>query len=379
MESVEPGKRRRLFAFMNSYSQGKSGGDICFIEVAKKINKFDKTVVTSLLGKELCETKGLKADYLITTKEQNFKNVIPTYFKRIIKAFLLKLKIENEDILYSTSDFLPDVLPAFCQKMRNKKVYWIQKIFHLIPSNRLIPHHAQKASFFLIKLFADLIIADNCLLKEDLVRQGFDGDRIEVNYPGIDASYFKSIKAVEDKSSEATFLGRLHPSKGIFDLVEIWKLVCVKKPKAKLAIIGSGNETTKEELKKKIERTKLEHNVNVLDYLESNEAFGIVKSSKVFIFPSHEEGFGIAILEAMACGLPVVAYDLPVYQEVFPKGMIKVEMGNIKKFADEVLNLLDNKKFYNEISEEAINNAASYDWDEVAERECGLMEKVINL
>lgn len=68
------------------------------------------------------------------------------------------------------------------------------------------------------------------------------------------------------------------------------------------------------------------------------------RESKVFIHPSHEEGFGVAPLEAQACGLPVVAWNLPVYQEVFPKGMIKVEMGDIKRFADKVLDLLNNKK-----------------------------------
>lgn len=47
--------KRKIIAFMNSYTQGMSGGDICFIEIAKRMNQYNKIVVTSLLGKRVCE------------------------------------------------------------------------------------------------------------------------------------------------------------------------------------------------------------------------------------------------------------------------------------------------------------------------------------
>lgn len=368
--------KRKLIAFMNSYTQGASGGDICFIELAKRVNKFEKTVVTSLLGKKLCESKGLTANYLIATKEQIFRNVIFTYFKRIIKAIFLSPKVDNGDILYSTSDFLPDVFPVFCQKIKNKKVYWVQKIFHLIPADRFIPHSAQKISFFLIRYFADLAIVDNQALKEELTQQGFNINRVELNYPGIDTDYFKNIGTNGSKYYDATFLGRLHPSKGIFDLVEVWKLVCENKPDAKLAIIGGGDKRFKRELKKKIKDTNLECNIDVLGYLEGDEAFRMVKAGKVFVFPSHEEGFGIAILEAMACGLPVVAWDLPVYREVFSKGVIRIPIGNTKEFAKAILSLLEDEQLHKDISREAKEISQRYDWDKIAKRELELIENL---
>ena len=369
--------KRKLIAFLNSYSQAISGGDACFIELAKRMDKFEKVVVTSLLGRKLCEAKGLTANYLVTTQEQNFRNVIFTYLKRIIKAIFLRIKIDNEDILYSTSDFLPDVLPAFCQKIKNKYAYWVQKIFHLIPTNRFIPHFAQKISFFLIKNFADLVIVDNRLLQEELIRQGFDANKIEVNPPGIDVKYFKDIKPSGEKGYDANFLGRLHPSKGIFDLVDVWKLVCENKPNAKLAIIGEGDERFKGELKKRIKDANLEHNIDVLGYLEDDETFGIIKASKVFVFPSHEEGFGIAILEAMACSLPVVAWNLPFYKEVFPRGMVRVPIGNIKEFAETVLKLLKDEQLREGMSRETREISQGYDWDNVAKRELELIENLV--
>lgn len=366
----------RLIAFMNSYTEGISGGDTCFIEIAKRMKGYDKVVITSLLGKEACETAGLKAGYLITSRELRPKNVILTYFNRILVALLLGIKINKGDILYSTSDFLPDVIPAFYKKIRNPDAVWIQKMFHLIPSDRFLSYYTQRISFFFIKRFADLVIVDNSLLKKDLIKLKFNDRKVALNRLGIDLGYLNTVKAKDKKRYDGVFLARLHPSKGIFDLVEIWRLICQINPRAKLEIIGMGDEKILKKLNEEVAKNNLNNNIDILGYLERGNAVRKIKESKVFVHPSHEEGFGVAPLEAQACGLPVVAWNLPVYKEVFPKGMIKVEIEDMKKFAGEVLNLLNNKKLYVEVSKEAIDNAARYDWDEVAKRELGLIEKV---
>lgn len=368
-------KRAKLIAFMNAYSQGKSGGDMVFIEVAKRLKDYDKVVVTSLLGEKLCQENGLREKYLITTRESEFRNVIWTYFRRTVKAFFLKLKIKNKDILLGTSDFLPDVLPIFWLKVKNPKAIWVQHIFHLIPSSRKIPFLAQKINFLLIKNKVDLVIIDNSLLKNDLINLGFSENKIMANSPGVD---IKKIEAFIPSNAkyDCVFLGRLNISKGIFDLIEIWKILTKKNPNISLAIIGSGNKKIEQQLKNRISENNLEKNIDILGFLEDKKAFGILKSSKVFVFPSHEEGFGIAPLEAQACGLPVVAWNLPAFEEVFPKGMIKVKIGNIEKFASKVIELIANKQLYQELAEEAIYNASRYDWDKVAKRELYLLEKV---
>jgi len=74
--------------------------------------------------------------------------------------------------------------------------------------------------------------------------------------------------------------------------------------------------------------------------------------------------------------LPVVAWNLSAFEEVFPEGMIKIKIGNIEKFASKVIELIANKKLYQKLSEEAICNASRYDWDNVAKRELYLLEKV---
>lgn len=359
---------------MNSYSQGKSGGDMVFIEVGKRIKEYDKAIVTSRLGKDLCQKSGLKGKYLITTWEPEFRHLFLTYLQRILKAFFLKYRVGEKDILLSTSDFLPDVLPAFWLKIRNKKAKWAQHIFHLVPLSRKGPFIAQKISFFFIKPLADLVIVDNRQLKNDLIKLGFPSDRVFVNSPGIDLQYLKLVKKGR-VSYDGIFMAQLRSSKGIFDLVKIWQLVCQEKPDLKLGLMGRGMPAMVKKIESLIQTKGLEKEIDLLGYLEDDRAFSTIKASKVFLFPSHEEGFGIAPLEAQACGLPVVAWNLPVYREVFKGGMVKVKTGQLKKFAEAVVELLTDKQLYRRLQKEAINNASQYDWERVAKREFRLIKK----
>jgi len=368
--------KRKLIAFMNAYTQGISGGDVCFIEIAKRLDGYNKIVVTSLLGKKLCKSKGLTANYLITTKEQQFKKVISTYIKRILKALSLKIDISAGDILYSTSDFLPDVIPAFVRKISKREVKWIQKVFHLISPDRIVPYYAQKISFLFIKYFADLIIVDNDILRRDLIAQGFSKERVVVNHLGINLKYFQSLTVSSKTGYDAVFLGRLHPSKGIFDLIKIWKIVIKNKPELKLGIIGSGDVKITKKFKEEILKEGLQDSMDLLGYLEDNEAFSVLKKSKIFVFPTREEGFGLAVAEAMACGLPVVAWDLPVFKEVFPKGMLRIPMGEFEKFAKSILELVKNENLYKKLTTEAKEIIQHFDWNVVAERELNLIENL---
>ncbi len=330
-----------VYAFMNSYAAGKSGGDVAFIEIFKRIKNIKLIVITSALGKKLCRESNLSADYQLTTQEKYFNNTWFIYLQRIVKGLFLKTL--PKDIIYATSDAMPDVLPAFFLKKKYPKMEWVQKIYHLIPEDRFFSHWSQRISFFLIKNLADIIIVDNKILKKHLIQIGFCEKRLFVNSLGTDFSYFRKIKPSKI-SYEGVFMARLHPSKGIFDLVEIWKGVVAKFPKAKLAIIGRGEKKVMNLLSKKIHKAKLEKNIVILGYLKDDQAFSLIKSAKLFVLPSYEEGFGLVILESLACGTPVVAYDLTGYHPDIKKQICLVPKNDTIMFVKTIKAKIKNGK-----------------------------------
>ncbi len=372
----------KIVCLFNSFVS-LAGGDVRFIEIFRRVVGLNLVVITSAKGKQVCREKQLTASYIQTTRETCFKNILCTYFIRVFKALSLNIQIKNGDTIYVTSDFLPDVVPAFFYKRKAKHAKWVQVIHHLYPnpfirvgnfSANLFGYFSQQVGFALIKRCADVIIVVNPLMKQQLSQIGFRKERIFVNYNGVDfdkIQNFSSSQVVYD----GVFLGRLNLSKGVLDLLTIWKDVVLKNPEALLAVIGGGDSKLENILKNAVIEEKLEKNILVLGYLEDKQAFSILKSSQVFVFPSHEEGFGIAILEAMACGLPVVAWDLPVYKPLFPGGILYVPITHVTEFSSQITHLLQNKKFRDLLSDQAIHVSKCYSWDSIAKRELSILTR----
>lgn len=378
--------KKYIIIFLNAFwnnGKGMSGGDQMLIQIFKRIrNEFgDVYCYTNMDGKKVIE-KDVENVKFHTSKI--FFGQLPlgiSYLLRTLQAFKV-LFLKDADIIYGGSDFFPDVVPSFFYKIFHPRTKWIQCIFHIYPDwkkrpgNKIrnaIAKYLQNISFLFIKK-ADVIVNINQQVKAELTKNGFDKEKIFVNTPGIDVEYFENLKINEDiLKYDGTFLARLNPSKGIFDLIEIWKKVVEKKTEAKLAIIGGGSNEIKNKLKSEIQKNGLEKNVDVLGFLENDRSFSIIKNSKVFIFPSHEEGFGIAIAEAMACGVPVIAWNLPVYDEIFGENILKIEENNNDNFSEEVIELLKNESIRISMANKARSFIDKYSWDLIAKKHLGIV------
>jgi glycosyltransferase involved in cell wall biosynthesis len=189
---------------------------------------------------------------------------------------------------------------------------------------------------------------------------------------GIDLRAIENAKPDTGMNFDACFVGRLHATKGIFDLIEIWNLVSKSRHGARLVILYSDDIHSVrilQQVRMRLKEYDLTDNVYIPDVVPTDRVYSILKSSKVFVFPSHEEGWGIAICEAMASGLPVVAYDLSPYKEFFTEGLITVKLGDYESFANNILKLLSDESKRREIGQKAIRIASKYTWDATADRE----------
>jgi len=370
------------------HHHGKTGGGVRLGEILRRLEKrngVDILCVSTLFNRKFFEKSGVRAEFRIVKSNLKFKSLAGLCLKSlfIIAKALLVLKkdfLKSEDkniVIYASSDLFWETIPAYFFKIRNKNARWIQTIYHIYPDWKKRPgkkavnffgHHLQRFSFWLIKKRADKIVLINNIVKNDLVKIGFPENKLFVSSCGIDMDYFENL----EKSASAydgVFLARLSHSKGISDLVEIWKKVCAELPEARLAVIGGGSEETKNFLSGKTSKYGLEKNIDLLGYLENEKAYPILKSGKVFLVPSHEEGWGIAIAEAMACGLPVVSWNLPAFQEVFGDKTMQIEENNIDLFSKKIIALLKNEAERERIGKIGEEFAKKYSWERVAERE----------
>lgn len=133
--------------------------------------------------------------------------------------------------------------------------------------------------------------------------------KIEVVPNGID---FRRIRGIPpaDTSSDVIYVGRLIREKHVDLLLQALAIVRETLPDTRCAVVGGGPEM--ERLVQLSRDLGLSGSVDFTGFMESSDAvMGAMKASRVFVLPSTREGFGISLLEAMACGLPVVTVDHP--------------------------------------------------------------------
>jgi glycosyltransferase involved in cell wall biosynthesis len=360
------------------HGDGMSGGDQMAIQIFRRVHRLFSEVwwFSNPDGKRAAQHEKLDALHVTTPAWFDRLGLALSYVLRTLWA-VIRLNAVRPQIVYSGSDFFPDVLPAWILRKVSPRTRWIQCVFHIYPTwnerpgNRLINWLGSRAQDFSLRLArsADGMVVINSEVRDILKARGFVQSRVEIISPGID---FERIEATQPELNgeliyDAVFIGRLKHSKGIFDLPLIWDHVTNIRPDARLAVIGGGSEQIKFKMLEMISAHGHKGRIDLLGFLPTEQIYCLLKSAKLFVFPSHEEGFGIAVAEALATRLPVVTWDLPVFEELFGSVVIRVPRGNHEAFAVEVVRSIAQE--YPEICRSnAATVAMQYGWKNVADR-----------
>lgn len=110
----------------------------------------------------------------------------------------------------------------------------------------------------------------------------------------------------------AVFTGRLHAGKGLVELLDAWRLIANQRPQATLWLVGEG--PLHDDLRARIEALGLGEQVVLAGAFD--DVADVLASADVYFLPSREEGMSVALLEAMALGLPVIASDIPGNRQI---------------------------------------------------------------
>ncbi len=387
--------KMRLIAIENYTLVNPSGFEKRFTEIILRLTKyFDITIIVPQNTVKYLNKKNMRSLKLIITKAYDFQDkefvgyVLFVWFLRILRTIWFMPKFTADLILYSGSSTIVNVIPAIVGKMLNKNPIYVQVMHDIEVDGRVDKNNRiyglfyrlfRSIDIFFIKTFADVIITVSNQVKKELEKYGFRRNIVIVGC-GVDKDNINKTynSTLVKRGYDGVFVGRLAISKGIFDLIKIWEIVMKIKPDARLAIIGSHFDIKQGELFSRIKERNLS-NIDILSYLPEHEIIEILKNSKIFVFPSYTEGFGMVVAEAMMCRLPVVSYDLPVFKDLFPEGIIMENLGDCDGFARSVLTLLNDDDMRIRLSSEAFNTANKLKtWNEVAKEELEIIKSYVS-
>jgi glycosyltransferase involved in cell wall biosynthesis len=179
-----------------------------------------------------------------------------------------------------------------------------------------ISNHLQNAKRPILRIFlnwvyktflnkADFIIAQSYGMVEELKSvYNVTESKITVIYPPLQAKFF-ATPMQRNKTNKILYVGRLAKGKGLFRMLEI--LLNMQNKNASLQIIGDGE--LENPLKDKVRELGLEGRISFAG--RQNDVLPYLQNSDALILTSEYEGFGMVLAEAIACGVPVVAFDCP--------------------------------------------------------------------
>lgn len=194
---------------------------------------------------------------------------------------------------------------------------------------------------------------------------------------GIDFELIRSIDPYPELSYDAVFVGRLVEHKNVELLLKALKLIVKEVPSFRIGIIGDGPKRA--ELEVLARRLRIDTKVDFLGLLSRFEdVVSILKASRVFAFPSLREGFGIAVLEANAAGLPAVVVEAPMNAstDLIIEGKNgDISNGSPQDFAKKLLLVWENSSKMKRLS---ISIAKRYDWKNIANQLENYYKGVVN-
>jgi glycosyltransferase involved in cell wall biosynthesis len=238
-----------------------------------------------------------------------------------------------------------------------------------------------KAVVFFLMLWllrrSDCCIAVSKYTASVLVRNHVPQSRVKTSGNGVDIDFIESVKA-SGKQFDGVFVGRIARDKGIFDLVRVWKRISLDRPDSALLMLGSGPDFS--ELAKVIKDFGMASNIVLKGSCKDIALYNLMKASRLLVLPSRFEGWGLAVGEALACGLPVVCYDIPALREVFGecRSVFFVPVGDIVKFAETVKVILEDGDLC-ELGKIGKEYVRRFSWRAIASRDMQILKTLVHV
>ncbi|MFC7135323.1 MULTISPECIES: glycosyltransferase family 4 protein [Salinibaculum] len=183
---------------------------------------------------------------------------------------------------------------------------------------------------------------------------------------GVNCSRFRPM-AVNANSSQLLYVGRLTEGKGVDVLIKAFSQIASVIPEATLLLVGGGTKET--ELKALAAEEGVAQQVSFTGVVPNEQLPKLYNESAVFVLPSFNEGFPRTVIEAMACGTPIVVTDLEQLRSVVPDVGRTVPTDDPTTLANAVVELLSDDGLRQQLGETARDLAVSrYSWETTVEK-----------
>ena len=223
--------------------------------------------------------------------------------------------------------------------------------------------------------------------KNDIVAlYGVDADKVDVVYNGVNEKFTPWAAAdieitrlqYADGSPYFLFVGSLHPRKNLARLFAAYDLFCQNTDlSVKLVVVGEKKWWT-EPIREAFEGMKFKDEVIFCGRLDAEALHRVIASALALTYMSYFEGFGIPILEAFRCGVPVITSNVTSMPEVAADAALLADPFDIEAIAKAMETMAGNADLRQELITKGLQRSAFFSWDSAAHRLWNCIKTAIN-
>lgn len=215
---------------------------------------------------------------------------------------------------------------------------------------------------------ADRIVVSSHYAAREVVRQlGVPRERVAVCPPGAPA-WAREVaeqRAARSEGSTILFVGTVEPRKNVAGLLEAYARLRARRPDVPPLVIAGRVSRGADVLLDRARRAPLGGSVEFRGYVPDAERPRLYRDARMLVLPSFEEGFGLPVLEAMACGVPVVISNRGSLPEVAGAAAAAVVPDDVEGLANRMAELLDEGMALQAVAR-GLEQAARFTWDQCA-------------
>lgn len=308
--------------------------------------------------------------------------IIDGFTRRYIYSFIVKRRhdpghihhITNQDLAFLLTEIdLPhsivtcyDLIPWVFYKNRSR--YWQKNIEGLRKAEKIIT----------ISEFS----------KREMIKHvGIPQDRIDVIYCGVDTNVFYPERdrtplskfGIGPHEKVLLYVGSEEPRKNLKVLLEAVAILREKITDIVLLKAGSpGMGGDRRATIRMMRKLRVEDRVFFTGDVTERMLAKLYNAADIFVFPSLYEGFGLPVIEAMACGCPVVASGTTSIPEIVEDAAILVDPSSPKEIAESVFEILSREEKRREMIERGLVRISRFDWNEATAKTLEVYENVIS-
>lgn len=234
--------------------------------------------------------------------------------------------------------------------------------FRMFYIRHIIPHYLKKAP-------AIYAISENT--KNDMIRYYYlEPQRIMVNYNGIDTAKFSSLKPEKElrekfglKRPYLLYISRIeHPGKNHLNLIKAFEMLPAKLSKDYDLVLAGSDWNGSAEVHAYAEASGLKERIKFLGYVENAFVAALYKYAKLYLFPSYYEGFGLPLLEAMYCGVPVLCSSRSSLPEIGGDAVITFDPDFPADIAAKIEEVLGSEELIIKMRERGLERTKDFSW-----------------